>query len=72
MDVSTMDERVRETVRRFLQELPATSDRKIAKIVGCEPSLVNGIRRQMIASGELRQHDPPEDWRSKVIKKSGE
>ena len=49
------NERVREIVGRFLQELPATSDRKVAKIVGCDPKVVSQIRRELLDSGELHR-----------------
>lgn len=55
MDVSTIDERIRGIVRRFLQELPATSDREIAKIVGCDPKVVSQIRRELMDAGELQR-----------------
>jgi len=61
MDVSTMDERVREIVRRFLMELPATSDSRIARIVGCDPKVVSRIRREMLDSGELHRAELDED-----------
>jgi len=56
MDVSTIDERVREIIRRFLQELPATSNGRIARIVGCELRVVSQIRRELLDAGELRRH----------------
>lgn len=48
MDVSTIDEKLREIVRRFLQELPATSDGCIARIVGRDPKAVSQIRRELL------------------------
>lgn len=51
----------RATTKRFLQELPATSDRKIARIVGCDPKVVSQIRKLLLDSGELHKHEVYED-----------
>jgi len=61
MDVSTVDERVREIIRRFLRELPATSDGRIARIAGCDPKVVSRIRRELLDSGEIHRHEVDED-----------
>ena len=57
MDVSAIDERVREIIRRFLMELPAASDRKIAKIIQCDVKHVSQLRRALLDAGELQKFE---------------
>lgn len=55
MDVKTVDEAKREQVWRFLLELPATSNSRIARIVGCDVKVVSQIRCEFLDSGEIQR-----------------
>ncbi len=46
-----------EIIKRFLLELPATSDGRISKIVGCDLRLVSQVRRELQDSGELPRRE---------------
>ena len=51
----------REAVRHFLKAKPMTSDRSIASIIGCSPKLVNELRLEMVACGEIPKSEISED-----------
>ena len=46
-----------EVIKRFLLELPATSDIQIAKIVDCDSKEVNRIRKELRDSEELSKRE---------------
>jgi len=50
-----------ERIRRALLELPMASNRKVSRIVGCEPKEVGIIRREMKARGEIKPIQVDED-----------
>ena len=45
----------KELIRQHLLKYPMSSDRKIGVLLGCDPKEVNLVRRDMLASGEIRR-----------------
>ena len=55
-----MNEANKEIIRRLLKEVPAWSDRKIARVFDCDTRFVKDTRAEMAASGELPRDIPDE------------
>lgn len=56
-----MRNETKEIIRRFLRELPATSNGRIERIVGCDVKVVSQIRRELLDSGEIPRAEVDED-----------
>ncbi len=50
-----------EQIRRALMELPGASNRRISRIIGCEPKEVSRIRGDMRATGEIPEREVDAD-----------
>jgi len=50
-----------EFVKRLLLELPKLSGSRLARIVQCDPKLVSSVRKELLAKGEIRRCEAPDD-----------